>query len=162
MSQPPAEPVALHPTDIYDFAGWLTTRKTTIAVGSSQEAGPMADAVDEYLRKFPEKFAVPVPAVLPDCTEDDARGLRLVGPHGGVMSDMPNPTDAELASPLFEAIWQATKTWDVNVPEYYKGYCGMNGSHVVMILRAIAAAPPPVWVRPVAVGLSVAQGEIHG
>lgn len=64
-------------------------------------------------------------------------GDRLVGPHGGVMGKLPNPTEHDLADPLFEAIWQATKTWDVNVPEYYRGYCGMNGSHVMLILDAI-------------------------
>jgi len=50
---------------------------------------------------------------------------------------MPNPTDADLADPLFDAIWQVTKRWDVNAPEYYVGYCGMNGSHVMLILNAI-------------------------
>ena len=50
---------------------------------------------------------------------------------------MPNPTDADIADPLFEAIWQVTKRWDVNAPEYYVGYCGMNGSHVLLILNAI-------------------------
>jgi len=50
---------------------------------------------------------------------------------------MPNPTDADIADPLFEAIWQVTKRWGVNAPEYYVGYCGMNGSHVLLILNAI-------------------------
>jgi hypothetical protein len=51
--------------------------------------------------------------------------------------DMPNPTDADLESPLFEAIWAVIKTWDVNVPAYYDGYCGANGSHVKLILNSI-------------------------
>lgn len=52
------EPLAhrLHETDIYDFAGWLTTRPGIMEVGDTAEAGPMADAVGEYLRSFPEKF----------------------------------------------------------------------------------------------------------
>lgn len=50
---------ALSPVDIYDFAGWLTTRPGTMTVGSSQEAGPMAEAVGEYLRTFPERFTTP-------------------------------------------------------------------------------------------------------
>ncbi len=61
----------------------------------------------------------------------------------GVMSsklEMPNPTDEELASPEFEAIWQLIKSWDVNVPTHYEGYCGANGSHVKMILDAIASS----------------------
>lgn len=79
----------------------------------------------------------PIP---PNCTTDPEHGLRLVGPHGGLKRKMPNPMDADLADPLFEAIWQATKRWDVNVPEYYAGYCGMNGSHVMLILNAVRAA----------------------
>lgn len=52
------EPVAhrLHETDIYEFAGWLTTRPGIMEVGATSEAGPMAEAVGEYLRSFPEKF----------------------------------------------------------------------------------------------------------
>ena len=52
------EPVAwaLSPTDIYDFAGWLTTRPGTLMVGSKHEAGPMAEAVGEYLQTFPDRF----------------------------------------------------------------------------------------------------------
>ena len=54
---------------------------------------------------------------------------------------MPNPTAMDLVDPLFNAIWNATKTWDVNVPEYYDGYyCGLNGSHVMLILEAVRAA----------------------
>jgi len=47
----------LSPTDIYDFAGWLTTRRGVMEVGSSKEAAPMAEAVGEYLRAYPERFA---------------------------------------------------------------------------------------------------------
>lgn len=56
--QPVAQPVQhrLHETDIYDFAGWLTTRPGFMEIGSSKEAGPMAEAVGEYLRTFPERF----------------------------------------------------------------------------------------------------------
>jgi len=57
----------------------------------------------------------------------------------GEYEPMPNPTDQQLHDPTFEAIWQAIKTWDVNVPKYYQGYCGANGSHVVLILDALKA-----------------------
>jgi len=50
---------------------------------------------------------------------------------------MPNPTEEDLQSPAFEAIWQTIKSWDVNVPEHYEGYCHANGSHVMMILNAL-------------------------
>jgi hypothetical protein len=55
-------------------------------------------------------------------------------------AEMPNPDQAMLDSPEFEAIWQAIKRWDINAPEYYRGYCGANGSHVAVILNALAAA----------------------
>jgi len=48
-------------TDIYDFAGWLTTRPGVMRVGSSCEAGPMAEAVGEYLRTYPERFTANPP-----------------------------------------------------------------------------------------------------
>ena len=64
MQAPEAEPPTNHgpirETDIYDFAGWLTSRPGTLTVGSSHEAGPMAEAVGEYIRTFPERFAAPI------------------------------------------------------------------------------------------------------
>ncbi|WP_321354613.1 hypothetical protein [Pseudomonas extremaustralis] len=54
--------------------------------------------------------------------------------------EMPNPTEEDLASQEFEAIWQVIKSWDVNVPSHYEGYCGANGSHVKMILDALSVA----------------------
>lgn len=53
------------------------------------------------------------------------------------LGDMPNPTNADLNSPEFEAIWQVIKSWDVNVPEFYDGYCGANGSHAKLILDVL-------------------------
>jgi hypothetical protein len=54
------------------------------------------------------------------------------------MFEMPNPTKETLNNDVFfEAIWQCIKSWDINVPEYYQGYCGANGSHVQLILNAL-------------------------
>lgn len=50
----------------------------------------------------------------------------------------PDPTPEMLESPLFEAIWQCIKSWDINVPEAYGGYCGATGNHVRAILDAIS------------------------
>lgn len=52
---------------------------------------------------------------------------------------LPNPSKKTQDAPEFNAIWNCIKTWDVNVPEYYEGYCGANGSHVQLILNAIKA-----------------------
>lgn len=46
----------LSPTDIYDFAGWLTTRPGTLVVGSSHDAAPMAEAVCDYIKTYPQRF----------------------------------------------------------------------------------------------------------
>src|ERR1039457_4718101 len=54
--------------------------------------------------------------------------------RGQPYGEMPNPSEEELKSDLFNALWQEIKTWDINVPEYYDGYCGGNGSHVKLLL----------------------------
>lgn len=68
---------------------------------------------------------------------------------GPVTSEMPNPTPEELDSPEFEAIWRTIRSWDVNAPDCYHGYCGANGSHVVMILRALKEVPDAAGPTPV-------------
>lgn len=45
-------------TDLYDFAGWLTTRPGVMTVGRSCEVGPLSEAVAEYIKTFPERFAL--------------------------------------------------------------------------------------------------------
>lgn len=55
------------------------------------------------------------------------------------LKPLPNPTDAELRSSRFEAIWQTIKSWDINVPSHYRGYMGANGSHVKLILEGLDA-----------------------
>lgn len=58
---------------------------------------------------------------------------------------MPDPTPEQVENdPLFQAIWQVIKSWDVNAPEYYQGYCGATGSHVALILNALQAATHPI------------------
>jgi hypothetical protein len=48
-----------------------------------------------------------------------------------------SPTETELTDPLFDAIWETIKTWDINVPGVYNGYCSATGNHVKAILDAI-------------------------
>jgi hypothetical protein len=52
----------------------------------------------------------------------------------------PDPTPGMLADPKFEAIWEAIRTWDINVPRAYAGYCGATGNHVRAILDALRRA----------------------
>lgn len=53
----------------------------------------------------------------------------------------PDPTPDMLKSPVFEAIWQCIKGWDINVPAAYVGYEGATGNHVRAILDALASVP---------------------
>lgn len=79
----------------------------------------------------------------PTCNAEDGGtscgipGCGLV--TGGLSLVMPNPTPEDLQDPMFNAIWNVCKSWDVNVPEAYTGYCGFNGSHVKLILDAVKA-----------------------
>lgn len=51
----------------------------------------------------------------------------------------PDPTPKMLNDdPLFDAIWSVIKTWDINVPHAYSGYCGATGNHVRAIYDAIS------------------------
>jgi len=70
-----------------------------------------------------------------DVPDDDVGSYVAMGPPG---VPMPNPTPEMLSGDrLFDAIWSVIKTWDVNVPSHYQGYCGANGSHVAMIYESI-------------------------
>ena len=51
----------------------------------------------------------------------------------------PDPTPEMLDDPLFNAVWGVIKTWDINVPAAYSGYCGATGNHVRAILDAVLA-----------------------
>lgn len=62
----------------------------------------------------------------------------------------PDPTPEMLAgNPMFDAIWNAIKSWDINVPGAYNGYCGATGNHVRAIYDAIHRS-----------GLQAAQGSL--
>jgi hypothetical protein len=51
-----------------------------------------------------------------------------------------DPTEAELKDPLWNEIWQAIKSWDINVPEEYGGYTGATGNHVCVVYDILRAA----------------------
>ena len=52
--------------------------------------------------------------------------------------DWPDPTEAMLETPEFNAVWNCIKSWDIAVPGAYGGYCGATGNHVRAILDALA------------------------
>jgi hypothetical protein len=51
-----------------------------------------------------------------------------------------DPTAKDLDNPMFNAIWDCIKTWVINVPEEYEGYCWANGNHLCAILDAVTYA----------------------
>jgi hypothetical protein len=57
-----------------------------------------------------------------------------------------DPTPEMLADPRFDAIWNCIKTWDINVPGAYDGYCGATGNHVRAILDALEHWRD--WLKP--------------
>lgn len=59
--------------------------------------------------------------------------------------NMPNPTLEEVNSPLFNAIWNVIKNWDIGISHHYDGYTGASGSHVKIILDAIKSSPADVF-----------------
>lgn len=53
------------------------------------------------------------------------------------MQHWPDPTEEMLNSVEFNKIWQCIKTWDINVPGIYSGYCGATGNHARAIFDAL-------------------------
>lgn len=79
MSDTPRTVYLLSPTDIYDFAGWLTCRPGVMPVGETSDAAPMAEAVGEYLDKFPDRFTSPnMHDKVRELEKELARALRVV------------------------------------------------------------------------------------
>ena len=69
-----------------------------------------------------------------------------------------DPTAEMLILPEFNAIWECIKTWDINVPEVYDGYCEATGNHVRAILDALNSMTP---TRPLDKAIEKACDEIE-
>ena len=78
--------------------------------------------------------------------EDDAQ--IEIRPDGSVIARIasaeapgsrpwPDPTPAMLDNPVFKAIWETIKSWDIAVPGAYGGYCGATGNHARAIYDAL-------------------------
>ena len=52
------------------------------------------------------------------------------------LQSLPSPSDDEMNSPEFNAIWDIIKNWDIKT-QNSNGYCGGNGSHVKLILDSL-------------------------
>jgi hypothetical protein len=62
-------------------------------------------------------------------------------------NNWPDPSPEMLNGDLlFDAIWGVIKSWDINVPAVYSGYCGASGNHARAIRDAIAPVLTPAEV----------------
>jgi hypothetical protein len=59
--------------------------------------------------------------------------MEQVDQEARTMSD---PTEKDLADPLFNAIWLAIKSWDIQ-REHGRGYAMATGTDVMTILQAV-------------------------
>lgn len=88
---------------------------------------------------------LPMSAALEECeniaalTEAESL-LMAIEANPGAKTPWPDPTPEMLDDPLFDAIWQVIKSWDINVPAQYPGYCGATGNHARAILDAVRSA----------------------
>jgi len=49
----------------------------------------------------------------------------------------PDPTSEMMDDPIFNAIWEAIRTWDINAPDAYWGYMSATGNHVRAIYDSV-------------------------
>lgn len=82
--------------------------------------------------------AVVVPVTAPGQAQGVLAGEVYADYYVSNERPWPDPTPEMLnGDPLFDAIWSVIKTWDINVPHAYSGYCGATGNHVRAIYDAL-------------------------
>lgn len=72
----------------------------------------------------------------------DTKGGALINgslnrPSRKPLPPWPSSKPEDLESEDFNLVWEAIKTWDINVPAVYQGYCSATGNHVMEILFAL-------------------------
>jgi hypothetical protein len=115
-----AEPIVastnLHETDIYNFAGWLTGRPGVMPVGSTSDAALIVDAVDEYIKTFPERFTAPANeaddllrklGLDPECYRTDGGTIN----HMKVAAAVRNPDKYPVSAPNRTDLSRMALTW---------------------------------------------------
>lgn len=83
--------------------------------------------------------------VTPDMERESSDGKStcyVEGDEGLPKIPWPDPAPEELDMAEFNAVWAVIKSWDINVPDVYSGYCGATGNHVRAILDALRALDP--------------------
>ncbi len=130
-----------------DYDGWLgqTTIEVIELIGKQGHSGGSASRLFAILQAIHEAYETPDHPIWQSYWESD-EGKRLKAQFIGnllvpdppqVYKEMPDPMPEQLDDPVFNAIWNVIKTWDVSAPDYYFGYCGANGSHVMLIVNAL-------------------------
>ncbi len=75
--------------------------------------------------------------VKPPMTRDDLSAIRKEHSMDAATFNYSDPTPDMHSDPIWNAIWDEIKTWDINVLTEYSGYCGATGNHVTAIYLAI-------------------------
>jgi hypothetical protein len=76
----------------------------------------------------------------PQYTRDELNELRRRDKLEPATFNYSEPTKEMLRDPLWNAIWDEIKTWDIRVPTEYTGYMGATGNHVTAIFKALKEA----------------------
>jgi hypothetical protein len=74
-------------------------------------------------------------------------------PEPGSSGCYRDPTPEQLSSPEFEAVWREIKSWDVNAPKEYEGYCHSTGNHAAAVLNALDRAGLAVVPKDPTIGM---------
>jgi hypothetical protein len=87
-------------------------------------------------------------------TFDDFKAEIVVIVQRDKCALLPDTTEQDRLNPIFNAIYDVIKRWDINIPSAYEGLCSGNGSHAKLIFDAVLATRPvteaiPAIVKPV-------------
>lgn len=140
---------------LFDLMAFLTTREKQITLSAADETPPALDALKEFFSQRELDYGEPdilnwhnrlTPTVnqLMNWSAPPEPTTGTIDQSHSFLK-LPNPDEEDLKDPIFEAIWQTIKSWDVNAPSYYIGYCGANGSHVKLVLDAVRHAQAEEW-----------------
>jgi hypothetical protein len=89
-------------------------------------------------------------------------------PNPASVDDYPNPTEADLKDPDFEAVWDAIKEWDLSRFKEHKSglrsYAGATGNdvmHILLALKHSASQLPVQTPASLAEIVEQAAGELY-
>jgi hypothetical protein len=98
-------------------------------------AGYITDKWEDIERWLPEITHRTVEEEMTTWAEVEKRRQTKTGNYQDPSSEM-------LKDPLWNAIYEEIRDWDINVPSEYTGYCGALGNHATAIYNAIGKLRP--------------------